>query len=417
MKFIACGINHKTAPLTLREKISPSIQAQKRSLVDLLGQTPASEAVILTTCNRTELYCQTADANTLIPWMAQYYNIGGEQLQAHSYSYFDDDAMRHTIRVACGLDSMMLGEPQIFGQMKQAYQQACEIGTIGQALRDRFRHVFATSKQIRTHTQIGKNSISIAKAAADVVKANFDDLAPINVLLIGSGDTTRLVAKYLKQYGVTSFKIANRTVQHSLQFASQINGLTVDINHIEEALISADLVISATACPIPFIDRSMVEYALTKKQQQKLMLIDLAVPRDISTDVADIDDVTLLNIDDFSHNVTAGLKAREKAAIEAEQMIELELTNYQLQMQTVQQANEAISRYRHHAESVRQLEIERALQSIKTGTDVERVLTDLSRRLVNKLAHDPTVRLRQAAQEGDGALLKLLQQLYTEPQH
>ena len=133
MKFIACGINHKTAPLTLREKIAPSTQEQKRSLVDLLEQTPASEAVILTTCNRTEFYCQTADENTLMPWLAKNYGISNEQLQAHSYFYYNDAAMRHTIRVACGLDSMMLGEPQILGQMKQAYQQACDVGTIGQA--------------------------------------------------------------------------------------------------------------------------------------------------------------------------------------------------------------------------------------------------------------------------------------------
>jgi len=410
-KLVACGLSHKTAPLHLREKMTPAIGGHEALLVDLIAETPTKEAAILSTCHRTELYCCTDEPDVLLPWLAQRQQLPITQLQPYTYTYHNQKALYHTMRVACGLDSMMLGEPQILGQMKQAYHAACSAKTIQGELRDLFRQVFATSKRIRTHTTIGVNPISIAFAAAGLIKQSFTDLSQSNILLIGSGDTIKLVAKYLQQANAKKFAIASRTEANSHQLAKQLKGQYLAVNDIPAYLPNADLVISATACPLPFINKAMVEQALSTRQQP-MVFVDLAVPRDIEPTVGSLADVRLYNIDDLQDLVLAGMNERLDAAKQAEQIINQEVANYLSQQRTAQ-ANDIIRQYRDNMAKLADQEVQRALQSIGQGITSEQAMNELGRRLVNKLAHQPTMSLRKAADAGNNDLLDLAHHLFS----
>lgn len=412
--YIACGLSYKTAPLTIREQIAPTEHEQRLLLQDLVSETLVSEAIILSTCNRTELYCNTTEPSSVIPWLAQRYRLTENLLETYSYTHFNQAAMHHTIQVACGIDSMMLGEPQILGQLKQAYQQADALGTIGKGLQHRFRQVFSTSKRIRTQTRLGNNPMSIASAAADLVRQNIADLSCANVLLIGSGDTTTLVGKYLRQYGVVDFAVASRTQANGEKLANQLSAKIIDINEIHQQLMHANVIISATFCPIPFITKNMVEQAIVKRGKP-MLCVDLAIPRDIDPAVAQIDNVTLHNIDDLQGIVTEGMNDRLSATSDAESIIKQEIEQFQRQQQHLAQTNRIISDYRQLMQQQGQQEIDRALQSLAKGSSPQQAINELSRRLINKLIHIPTVKLRQALYEGhSGELLDLVKHLFKE---
>lgn len=411
MVFVACGLNYKTAPLDVREKIALPSAMQKGFLQNLTAQPTVTEAAILSTCNRIEIYCETTDPASLIPWIALEHQLAQQDLLPFFYTYHGEQGVRHTLRVASGLDSMMLGEPQIFGQMKQAYKQACEAGTIKTNLRVIFEYVFKASKRVRTHSGIGTNPISVAYAAVQLITQLFPNSKQLNVLLIGSGDIASLVAKYLHKQGIHRFRVASRTRENAEHLARGFNAEALTIGDIPNYLSQSDVVISATACPLPFITRNLVENALIKRNDAPMFFLDLAVPRDIEPEVGKLPKVSLYNIDDLQIMIEQGMNERRSAALEAEQLIDFELDNY-IRWHRSLCAKEIICDYRHHMQTLAEEELRRAQMKLSNGLNQDLVLREFCDRLVNKLAHHPTIGLRQAAWDGRQELLDLTHYLF-----
>lgn len=415
MVFVACGLNHKTAPLNVREKIALPAAMQNDLLHSLVDLPAINEAAILSTCNRTEIYCDTEDPEALIPWLMREQEFHPERASTWFYSHHGHQGVRHTLRVASGLDSMMLGEPQILGQMKQAYQQACRAGTVKTNLRTVFEYIFSASKRVRTRSGIGANPVSIAYAAVQLIGRSLGDYKPLQVFLIGSGETATLVAKYLHKQGVRNFRIASRTREHAEKLASAFNGEALTIGDIPEYLSESDVVISATACPLPFINKSLVEHALQKRGNRPMFFLDLAVPRDIEPDVGDLNHVQLFNIDDLQTMIDKGMDERRSAALEAEQLIDCELDNY-VRWHRSLRANHVICDYRLHMQSQAEQELQRAQAKLTAGFNQDDVLREFCTRLVNKLSHSPTVGLKKAAWDGREDLLSLAHYLFNHSQ-
>jgi len=406
MVFVASGLNYKTAPLALREKMALLSTPDNGPLDRLLCLPFVHEAVILSTCNRTEIYCKTDNPVLLIPWLAEEINLPFASLMPYMYLYEGYDALQHLLRVASGLDSMMLGEPQILGQLKQAFRQADDKQHIKSQLHQIFPFIFNASKRIRTKSGIGNNPISIASAAARLIGQCFPRYEPLEIFIIGSGETAALVAKYLYQYGVRKFTIASRTRENADKLALKWHAESLAITDIPSQLPKADVVISATACPLPFIDKPMVEQALKAKPEKTMFFLDLAVPRDITADVAELNNVHLYNIDDLHITIENGLNERRSAALRAEALIEPELEHY-LRAHRTRRAQNAICDYRNKMKQLAEQELQRASQKITTGQCEHAVLREFSERLTNKLTHETTVGLRQAAADDHPELLTL----------
>ncbi|CEK09902.1 glutamyl-tRNA reductase [Legionella hackeliae] len=411
MVFVACGLNHKTAPLDVREKVALPLSMQEALLHNLIDLPAVNEAAILSTCNRTEIYCDTEDPESLAPWLAKQHQLAPELLSPYLYMHHGPQGIRHTLRVASGLDSMMLGEPQILGQMKQAYQQACKLGAVKTNLRHVFEYIFSASKRIRSRSGIGTNPVSIAYAAVQLIGKLFSDYSALKVFIIGSGETSTLVAKYLHKQGVRQFLIASRTTENAKQLAAIFDGQALAIGDIPEHLSQADVVISATACPLPFINKSLVEHALSKRAHAPMFFLDLAVPRDIEANVAELNAVHLYNIDDLQLLIEKGMDERREAALQAEQLIESELDNF-IRWHRSLRAKNVICDYRSYMQDLAQKELQRAQDKLSAGYNQTMVLHEFCERLVNKLTHHPTVGLRQAAWDGREELLDLAQYLF-----
>ncbi|MFW2570410.1 glutamyl-tRNA reductase [Legionella sp. 29fVS95] len=411
MVFVACGLNHETAPLTVREKIALPLAMQDKLLNELIRLPAVNEAAMLSTCNRTEIYCDTDEPENIAPWLAYQHELAPELLSPYLYIHHGHHGIRHTLRVASGLDSMMLGEPQILGQMKQAYQYACQLGTVKTTLRSVFQYIFSASKRIRNRSGIGKNPVSVAYAAVQLIGQLFPNQNDLQVFIIGSGETATLVAKYLHKQGVKRFLIASRTREHAQQLASDFGGEALTIGDIPQYLSQADVVISATACPLPFINKSLVEHALSKRAQNPMFFLDLAVPRDIEADVGELEAVHLYNIDDLQSMITKGMDERRSAARQAEQLIDCELDNY-IRWHRSLRAKEVICDYRNQMQVVAQKELQRAQDKLSAGHCQDSVLSEFCERLVNKLVHHPTVGFRQAALDGREELFDLAHYLF-----
>ncbi|KTD21519.1 glutamyl tRNA reductase [Legionella lansingensis] len=405
--FVACGLNHKTAPLNVREKVALPLPMQETLLHNLIELPAVNEAAILSTCNRTEIYCDTEEPDNIATWLAEQHQLAPELLYIHHGHH----GIRHTLRVASGLDSMMLGEPQILGQMKQAYQHACQLGTVKTNLRYVFQYIFSASKRIRSRSGIGNNPVSIAYAAVQLIGELFSDYQTLNVFIIGSGETSSLVARYLYKQGARHFVIASRTTDNAKQLAAVFGGKALTIGDIPQYLPQADVIISATACPLPFINKSLVQHALTKRDGTPMFFLDLAVPRDIEADVAELDNIHLYNIDDLQSMIEKGMDERREAALQAEQLIESELDNFIRRHRSLRAKN-LICDYRAYMQNLAQQELQRAQSKLSAGHDQTMVLKEFCERLVNKLTHHPTVGLRHAAWDGREELLDLAQYLF-----
>jgi len=416
MVFVACGLNHKTAPLSMREKFARPPEEQKKLLNQLISSSTAHEATMLSTCNRTEFYCDSEEPDLLLPWLSDEYQICSDELKPYIYVHPEQHGIRHTLRVASGLDSMMLGEPQILGQMKQAYQQGCQFGTVKKNLRNTFEYIFSASKRIRSRSGIGTNPVSVAYAAVQLIASVFKDFEPLNIFLIGSGETASLVAKYLKKQGCKHFLIASRTPENAKKLASTFKGQALSITDIPQNIAKADVIISATACPLPFINQSMVKHAMNIRHFKPMFFLDLAVPRDIEADVKQIEQVQLYNIDDLHHLIEKGMNERRAAAIEAEQLINIELDNY-IRWHRTLKAKKVICDYRKQMEHITKNELNRALQKMSSGQCQQEILNEFSERLLKKLTHSPSVGLRQAAWDGKEELLDLVRYLFNPETH
>lgn len=409
--FLACGLNHKSAPLAVREKIALPLEALSKALINLIQMPSIHEAVILSTCNRTEFYCEASHSDDILPWLCERYHLDREKIEPYFYFYEDDEALRHLLKVACGLDSMMIGEPQIFGQMKHAYQEACDFKTVDTHLHNLFQYVFNAAKRIRSQSGIGSNPVSIAFAGVQLIGNFFNRFDSLTAFLIGSGETSGLIAKYLQKQGVTDFIISSRTPEHAYALAKNVQGKVVSLSEIPHYLASASVVVSATNCPIPFISKEIVQSALIQNHGKPLFFLDLSVPRDVTPDVTELENVHLYNIDDLHQVIDKGLHARKIAAIKATELIDKTLHEYKLWHQSLK-AQDLICHYRLQMEDLAKEELNRALQKLSNGQSHYEVLSEFSERLVNKLTHKTTIGLKQVASENRQDLLELAQYLF-----
>ncbi len=409
MGLLAFGINHKSASIALRERVSFAPEALPSALIEACKHTGLRELALISTCNRTEFYAAAdlpdAAAQALLQWLAGSQQLALEDLQGVAYSHSAEQAVRHAMRVAAGLDSMILGEPQILGQMKLAYRDALAAGTLGPELERLFQKTFAAAKQVRTDTAIGVSPVSIGFAAVTLARQVFESLQNTPVLLVGSGEMNTLVARHLREQGVTELMVVNRTFAHAEMLAQSVLGEALPWAELGTALARADMVVSCTASSQPVITRELVAQALKRRRHRPLLLIDIAVPRDIAPEVAELEDVYLYTVDDLQGVVDAGWRERQVAAEAAEILITQHVQDFGAHQRISQDAAHLIRSLRSQAMQVADVEREKALAALRKGGDAEEVLARLQHNLMNKWLHAPTVALRQLAAEADQAQL------------
>ncbi len=398
MTLLAVGINYNTAPVAIRERLSFPADTLFASLKELRQVREISEAAILSTCNRTEFYCTTNTANEqfLIDWVAETKNIDVASFKPYLYTHADNQLIRHMFRVACGLDSMILGEPQILGQMKSAYQSACEAGTLGKNLGRLFQQTFTAAKKVRTDTAIGSSPVSVAFAAVQLAQQIFDNLKEQTALLIGAGETIELTARHLRQQGIGRIIIANRTLAKAQALAEQFSGVAITLADIPSHLAEADIVISSTASQLPILGKGSVESALKKRRYKPMFMVDLAVPRDIEAEVEQLRDVYLYTVDDLQNTIDQNMDSRRRAAEQAEEIIDTQV-DYFLTWLRAENAQTTIRDYRLQSEQLRDEALQKALALLKNGSTPEEALTRLAYGLTNKLIHTPSTQIRDAA--------------------
>ncbi|WP_252178966.1 glutamyl-tRNA reductase [Endozoicomonas sp. 4G] len=411
MGYLTAGINHKTAPVALREQVAFSPEQLPEALQDARHFMHTNEVAILSTCNRTELYCASnADYHKALEWLTGYHNLDQKLLSQHSYIHHDKAAVRHMMRVACGLDSMVLGEPQILGQLKSAYAQAQEAGTIGSLLSRLFQYCFTTAKQVRTNTAIGRQPVSIAYAATTLAQRIFADLSENTALLIGAGETIELVARHLHQQGLKDIIVANRTMGRAKLLADKFNGKPALLSDIPHLLPAADIVVSSTASPVPVLGKGTVERAIKKRKHRPIFMVDIAVPRDIEPEVTELPDIYLYTVDDLHGVIQDNMQQRQNAAKEAELLIETGAFEFMSRLRSLD-AVSVLRSYRQNTEALRDRELEKAILSLANGIPAEQVLNQFARSLTNKLMHTPSVALKKAAAQGQSNQLEWAEEL------
>ena len=416
MSLVTIGINHRTAPVTVRERVVFGPEALPRALHEVhdLG---VQEAAILSTCNRTELYCalETPEQEErLLHWLGEFHQVPAGELRPYLYEHLDDEAVRHALRVACGLDSLVLGEPQILGQLKSAFQAANEAGTLGRQLSRLFQHAFAVAKQIRTDTAIGASPVSVAFAAVSLAKQIFGDLARQTALLIGAGETIELAARHLHGSGLRHMIVANRSRERAATLAEQFGGEAITLPELPERLAEADILISSTAAPLPILGKGAVERAIKARKHRPMFMVDIAVPRDIEPEVGDLDDVYLYTVDDLEEVIQEGLASRREAAVQAEDIIAVQVETFMGWLRA-QGAVGTIRSYRERAEAISQDVLAKARRMLAQGRSSDEALEFLAHTLTNKLIHDPTTRLHQAARDGHVELIAAARELLNLP--
>ena len=413
MSLFVLGINHQTAPVSLRERVAFSAATVPAALDALKTLPQVQEVALLSTCNRTELYAVSHDdGQALADWLATHPDDIGD-LHAYLYRHRDADAVRHLFRVATGLDSLVLGEPQILGQVKDAWATARHAGTLGSQLDRLFQHAFTTAKRARTDTRIGANPVSVASAAVRLAQESFARLEDSTVLLIGAGETIELAARHLMQARAKRLLIANRTLAHAQELASRHGGFALPLNEIDKHLGEADVVISATASRDPILQRAQVAAALATRKHRPMLLLDLAVPRDIAPDVAELKDVFLYTVDDLERAIEDNRRSRREAATEAEAIVEMQVARFTETM-VASTRTEPLKRLRAHGEAAKADVLSRAQQQLAAGQDPAQVLNFLAHTLTNRLLHAPTIALREAALTGNADLARAAEKLFAE---
>ncbi len=414
MYLTVLGINHRTAPVEIRGQVVFPPEQQSRALDELVALEGVEEAAILSTCNRTELYCsRTGSADDILPdWLCRFHGLQREALEPHLYTYLDEEAVRHMLRVASGLDSLILGEPQILGQMKSSYQQAGDAGTLDTLVNRLFQHTFRVAKQIRTDTAIGASPVSVAFAAVSLARQIFGDLGRHTALLIGAGETIELTARHLHEHGIGQIIIANRTVERAVDLAAQFSGYGIALEQIDSHLAEADIVIASTGSPDIILDEASVRTALRGRKHRPMFMVDIAVPGDIDPVVARLNDVYFYTVDDLQEVIEENLKSRQEAAEQAEDIIDVQVEHFMSWLRSLD-AVPAIRAYRAHAVTLGEIELEKARHRLANGDSADAVMETLTRNLVNKLAHAPSVNLREAADHGSTGLLETVRTLFS----
>lgn len=446
MALVLLGINHNTAAVSLREKVAFPPEKMADAVKGITMLPRVREAVIVSTCNRTELYVDLdlsetpntdslalddrleealsaeqqetsggelflAEQLKLLDWLSQYHGVDRNALSDCSYFHWHEDVIRHLMRVACGLDSMVLGEPQILGQIKSAYAVAKQMGLAKAQLSRAFEEAFSIAKEVRTDTAIGENPVSVAYAAVTLAEQIFSNLGSLHALLIGAGHTIELVARHLTERGVRSIVVANRTLQNAVSLGEKFGARGVLLSDIPQELEVADIVVSSTNSQLPLLGKGAVERAIKKRRHKPMLLVDLAVPRDIEPEVGDISDAYLYSIDDIRDVIDDNVKSRSLAAEQASAIIERGVEEYLRRLRALN-AVATLKLYREKADEIRQLELDKAMKMLEKGASVDKVLESLARGITNKLTHAPSVQMKKASAEGRDDLVRLTQELF-----
>ena len=405
------GLNHHTAPLAVRERVSFHAESLPRALLSLVDARPVREAAILSTCNRTELYFAADAPEQAASWLSEYHQLDLGQIKPYLYTLDQPQAVRHAFRVASGLDSMVVGEPQILGQMKDAVRFAEEAGTLGSNLHKLFQRSFAVAKEVRSSTAIGANTVSMAAAAVHLAERIFGSIGEQRVLFIGAGEMIELCAAHFGAQQPRQVTVANRTVERGQALATRCGGHAIRLDDLAAHLPQHDIVISCTASPLPIIGLGMVERALKARRHRPLFMVDLAVPRDIESEVGELGDVFLYTVDDLAQLVANGLESRQAAMVEAEAIIATRVAHF-LNWLEGREAVPLIRQLRDAAERMRRHEVERARKRLARGEPAEQVLEALSQGLTNKILHAPTQALNLAAGEDRTLLQTTVRRLF-----
>lgn len=411
MPLFVLGLNHRTASLSLRERLAFGPEKLASALAALCQLDGVREGCLLSTCNRTEIYADVEPAAQamLSLWWSQFCRVTPDELGSCLYQHQEGEAVRHLMRVACGLDSLVLGEPQILGQLKSAVEQARQQGAVKSLLGRLFERSFSVAKRVRTETEIGANGVSVAFVAVSLARQIFADLSQTRVLLIGAGETIELAGRHLQSHQVQHMTVANRTLARAQELASQWQADVITLNEIPTVLPDVDVVVSSTASPLPLLGKGLIERVLKQRRHKPMLLIDLAVPRDIEEEVGSLADAYLYTVDDLQGIVAENQSSRQQAARQAELLIDEEKEAFMAWYQGLP-AQEQIRRYRQSAAQLQHDELQRALQLLSQGHAPDQVVTELAHRLTNKLIHAPTEALRQASEAGDRQTLALLSQ-------
>jgi glutamyl-tRNA reductase len=417
MPLVVVGLNHTTASVDIRERFAFAPDQQQPALRDIAQLPSVSEAALLSTCNRTEIYAAThsQDGGPIIEWMHHWHQLDAQIYTERFYHRCGHEAVRHLLHVSGGLDSLVLGEPQIGGQVKQAWDLAKGTGTLGPMLDRWFQRAFHTVKRIRAETAIGRDPVTVPYAAVALAKQIFGDLPQRSALLVGAGEMMTLCANYLHAQGIQRINVANRSLKNAQALAAQYQGEAMTLDQLPEALAQADLVITSTASQVALIDKAMVKAALRKRRHEPMLLVDIAVPRDIAPEVADLSDVFLYTIDDLQEVIRNSLDQRQRAALDAQEIVRHETDQF-LGWLEQRRANEVMQDYRRHAASIRDNSLAQAQRMLAAGNDPEEVLQQFANQLTNRLLHHPSRGLQNLAAEGQHELVQAFSRLLMDSQ-
>jgi glutamyl-tRNA reductase len=406
------GLNHTTAPVEIREQVVFAGEDIERALASLKNLDNVAEAVVLSTCNRTEFYVETTDAGVqeLRSWLVENQKLG-EEVISSLFTLNEQDAIGHLFKVACGLDSMVLGEPQVLGQLKDAFRQAEQCGTVGTQLSRLFHHTFSVAKKVRTDTEIGSSPVSVAYAAVNLANQFFSGFSQHTALLIGAGMTIELVAKHLYSKGIGRLFIANRDISRAQNLATQFDGFALPLSELEGTLPDADILISSTASSEPVVRLEQMEKAIQARRRKPVFAVDIAVPRDLEPGIGELDDVYLYSIDDLDKVIVAGQNNREEAAIDAMRILEDETRRY-LSIQRSKEVAPVITALRDHGDAIREQVLEQARRRLAKGSDSDEVLEFVTSSLLKKILHQPSVRLREAGEKSDQEFIDAISELF-----
>lgn len=411
MQIFTFGINHQTAPLSVREQVVFHAENLVQALRDLVDRRPVKEAAIISTCNRTEIYCNTDDPGLAIDWLAGYHHLKPQQLEPYLYRLPQEKAVKHAFRVASGLDSMVLGEPQILGQFKDAVRAAEAAGTLGLLLNKLFQRTFSVAKAVRSQTDIGASTVSMASAAVRLAERIYPSISEQNIMFIGAGEMIELCATHFAAHHPHRMTFANRTAERAQHLADRFLGRTIALNDMPAQLPLHDIIICCTASPLPIIGKGVIESALKARKHRPILMFDLAVPRDIEGEVGALDDVFLYTVDDLGNIAAEGVGIRQNAVSQAEVIIENQVTDFMHWLGN-RELVPTIRALRDAAERSRRHELERALRRLGHGDDPQLVIEQLSRSLTNKFLHPPTHALNYASEDDREQLAAMLRRLY-----
>jgi glutamyl-tRNA reductase len=406
------GLNHNTAPVEIREQVVFTGDEIDRALAQLVALDGVAEAVVLSTCNRTEFYVETtADGLSLVrSWLQQDQGLSDSACES-LFTLDKEDAIRHLFRVACGLDSMVLGEPQILGQLKDAFRQAEQEGTVGSQLSRLFHHTFSVAKKVRTDTEIGTSPVSVAYAAVNLANQFFSSFSQHTALLIGAGVTIELVAKHLYAKDIGRLFVANRDIGRAQKLASHFDGFALPLSELEGTLPEADILISSTASTEPVVSFAQMKSAIKARRHKPVFAVDIAVPRDLDPDIRKLDDVYLYTIDDLDKVIMEGQSNREAAAIDADRILVDETQRY-LSIERSKEVAPIITALRDHGDGIREQVLEQARRRLAKGADSNEVLEYVTSALLKKLLHQPSVRLREAGEKSDKEFINIVSDLF-----